>query len=451
MRRVLRWMLALPVALAALLCAALWLWNLRDEPLDLGARRALARDHAGVPPADNLYYPLLALARRDVTDPVAAGLAILSQADQAHARRSAAGRMQDAPSPGEQQVVVGRRELACGMAPGCLERIATSRAELEQLVRDNRWLLDRYGALAAFQRVEYPRPLTPDAPLPPWSAFAMGKRLLLTSIALEFAGGHVDAAVARLRADALRARGWLAAPQLTLIDKMILAASYRETLEVAGELLRARPLSPPQYAAIADLAAPLGDAELSLATVFEREYEMTASVYRTLAAPENADQFYALDGGRSPVDALKGRIVRHFFQPNATLNHAWRRLQSPLRQAPAACRTLREEPGVAPAPAWYEWAYNPVGRMLEQLAVTAHAPYAGRLCDLLALQRLVRLQVLVRADGLTGANAADRVRGAGPDLSDPTTGRPFRWEDAPSRVRYDFASEQFHPLDPWLL
>ena len=195
--------------------------------------------------------------------------------------------------------------------------------------------MDRYDSVAGYTRLQNPVQLTVNSPIASWTPFILGKRLFLTDIALQVGVGHVDQAVARLGPDIAFTRRLLAQPDILLIDKMILAASLLDSLEMVSDLVRTQPLSDSQYAQLSMVLAPLTDDERSLAGPLTREFDAFAAMIRDLKNPTNAPGLVS----SSPSDGsvVAGELSLHFIKYNPTLNAQWRVLTEKIALSRGGC------------------------------------------------------------------------------------------------------------------
>jgi len=416
--------------------------------------RALANPHADVPPPANLFYALIAFDVREAPIPADSGRAMVARYVQAR-RDPAAARYDWNSDPAYPRApFVGDRLGLCSpdaARAACLERAVARPDVLTALIEANRWLLERYERLQPYRRLEYPLAAAFDAPLPAWQDFMTGKHLLLSQIALQVVHGQTDVATRRLRDEALFTRRLLAESDITLIDKMVLAVAFRQDLLLAGEILRAEPRSRASAQAIAELAAPLTDAERSLAGPFGREFEIVVSVLKPMADPGRAKKFVSLDGDRDRWAGLAGRATHYFYQPNATLNLAWRQTLAMQAAAGRPCRQQvpRQSSADPVRSDTILEAYNPVGRILLAQSTFAYEAYAHRLCELSKLQRLVALHAQIRAAGIPDDRVTAFVAAGGAAYDDPFTGQPFRFDAARRAFDVRFEDKGFAGIGPW--
>ena len=153
-----------------------------------------------------------------------------------------------------------------------------------------------------------------------------------------------------------------------------------------------------------------------------------------------------------PRTGLSDRLGQRLFHLNATLNEAWAQSQrkAALADRPCSART----PVPASSPGILSYAYNPVGKILLHLGADAGQSYIARLCDTLAMQRIVALQAAVHAARLAdpALDVADYISRSAPELADPYTGRPFRYlAGGRGAVSYEASDDRNRALLPWTL
>ena len=456
MRKALMLVLGVPLAMLLVVALFLVLRNVRDERLGPAVARVLANAHADVPPEENLYFELLAFDVREAPAPADVGRAMVRRYLEARPGASQSGHEWNLDPAVHRSPFAGDRLDLCSPDPAnapCLERAAGHAAELSALLDANRWLLERYKRVARYGRLEYPVPLAPWSPLPEWRAFMTGKQLLLTEIALGASAGHADAMASRLRDDARFTRRLLAAQDITLIDKMVLGGAYRQDLQLAGELVRLRTLTQVGQEAIAELAAPVTEAERSLTGPYAREFEVVRAVLAPLADPSKAAQFLEAAPARHHGAGVLGRVARFFYHPNATLNLAWSQTLSLQEAAGQPCEKQARRSSSADAPAQPSplETYNPIGRRLVANSLWAYRTYSHRLCELVKLQRLVALHLAIRARAIPDERIPAFILAGGEAYRDPLSGDPFRFDAEHRAFDVHFEDRGFAGLGPWPL
>src|SRR5208282_1568199 len=376
--------------------------NVFDAPLDPQVRAVLERRYDTVAPAENLFYALLALNSRDAGDINAQGQRLYSE----YLRQSAAHAADrtfrfDYEGTLARQPFEGNQQLLCGSAKpqeDCLERARGTATELEQLLASNRLLLDRYGSLQRYRHLQDPVHLAVNSLIVQWQPFRAAKRLWLTDVALQIDAGNRDAAIDALREEIAFTRRMLAEPDLILIDKMMLAASLRDSLRLISVFVR-------EFTGFADFAQSYGD-------------------------PEHP----AFSPG------LAGSLQSRFFKYHATLNLKWSTVDETIAQSRGSCEKLpREEPtsGVRAKLPFYDYVYNPIGKILVVMSASSGLDFLETFCDLEGMRRIVALQAMLRARQVPDEEVAEFLRQAGPAFGNPYTGLPMQWNAAGHALSFE--------------
>ena len=99
-------------------------------------------------------------------------------------------------------------------------------------------------------------------------------------------------------------------------------------------------------------------------------------------------------------------------------------------------------------PSWYEYFYNPVGRVLQGMGggIGLQLTHLGRACNLLALQRMVGLQRELHRRGVTRNNAADQVRALAEQYPDPNSGKAYLYDAEDHVLEFRCIGPQAEPM-----
>jgi hypothetical protein len=440
---------------AAIAMAAWYLINIPDRPLDPGISDALQRRHDAVPPRDNLFFALLAFDSTKADDINQQGQAIYA----AYLTRRAADPRSavtfDNAVPIVRQAFVGDRAALCG-AQGkpedCVERATANPDKLRRLINDNRLFLDRYDGVAGYTRLQNPVQLTLNSPLASWSPFISGKRLFLTDLVLQVRAGHVDQAIAQLGPDVVFTRRLLGQPDILLIDKMILAASLIDSLEVLSDLVRTQPLSDDQYARLSTVLAPLTDDERSLVGPLTREFDSFAALIKDLKNPKNAPGLVSSSPAAGAVAA--GELASHFIKYNATLNAQWRVLTENIALSRDGCtHFLSGEAALKNRGAASQGSvlYNPIGNTLSGIAAPMGIEYMHSMCDLDGMIRIVALELQARLQHVNNEQLAQFALSGAARYGNPFTGQPMHIDAARMTIDFQPLARRDQGFFPWPL
>ncbi|MGQ0528852.1 MAG: hypothetical protein ACT4PG_03355 [Panacagrimonas sp.] len=405
--------------------AAWLLYNWWDQPLDPAARALLEQAPEALPAADNLFLALLAFPIEGDEPAHERGMAALA----AYERLRAAGTPPQSYADALDRLSARFDEE--GIAPcnggnreGAYECMARSRAQrpaLEALFVQVTPLVLRYRELDRYSRYADPRVLMPDTPMADASTLRIAL-LHLSGLTFAIDDGSLDSALKGLLQSASTWRQVLRARDAALVDKMLASRALAAHTLFASELLRSdQPLQAPHYAVLESLLLPLSDAERSLSGSLAQEFRVQSRLWAELARPESAIV-------RKDFPGIPAWGYRLLFKQNDNINRSYRDLQALLAIEQQGCATIttqaRQLPTQDDSPdmPWYDYIYNPLGRTLQAISTPSYLDYFGRQCNLLALQRMVGLQLELRRQG-TGVEGI----GSGRYL-DPNTGKPFVYD-----------------------
>jgi hypothetical protein len=96
-------------------------------------------------------------------------------------------------------------------------------------------------------------------------------------------------------------------------------------------------------------------------------------------------------------------------------------------------------------------AYNPIGSIFEHTARHYGLEQIGQLCDLLAIQRIVALQIDAYARGVTGEQIEGFIATPRPEYADPYTDQPFAWIGATHSLSFMPTADRVQAMLPWPL
>ncbi|HEY1900249.1 MAG TPA: hypothetical protein VGG49_10675 [Steroidobacteraceae bacterium] len=443
------------VLLLAIALAAWYLINIPDRPLDSGITNALQRHHDAVPRQDNLFFALLAFDSTNAENINQQGRAIYAGYLAHRTADAKFGVTFDNAVPVVRQAFAGNRASLCGgrgRPEDCIERAIAYPEDLRRLITDNRLFLDRYNGVAGYTRLQNPVQLTENSPIASWSPFILGKRLFLTDIALQVDAGHIQQAVARLGPDIAFTRRLLAQQDILLIDKMILAASLLDSLEMVSDLVRTQPLSDGQYAQLSTVLPPLTDGERSLVGPLRREFDAFAAMIGDLRNPKNARELVSSTPSGGSV--AMGGLSFHFIKYNSTLNAQWRVLTEKIALSRGGCTKF-----LSGATAFKSHAavslggvlYNPIGNILSGIAAPTGIEYMHAMCDLDGMIRIVELELQARLQHVNDEQLAQFAWNGGARYANPFTGQPMHVDVARKTIDFEPLAQRDRFFFPWPL
>jgi hypothetical protein len=249
----------------------------------------------------------------------------------------------------------------------------------------------------------------------------------LVELALDVNQGKDQEAIRLLQADATATRQWLRQPDLLLLEKLIFAASYRQTLLFVSDLVRTSKLTAAEYQTLTEIVAPLSADERALGGVFAREFTAVPALFQKEQAP-------------------------HFLKPNATINLFWERVEANRVASEASCREFPERAAAVPQAhplAWLSYAYNPVGKTLFNIAAPRADRYIMAMCDLQGMQDIVALQIAIQSEHIPDSDLETYVQHAA--QRNPYTGAPFTWDPTKRTLGFEPVTERDLKFIPWSL
>lgn len=452
------------------LIAAVFAINAFDESLKPEAAAALRWPEPTANDADNGYFVLVGLSAPAGQDAHAWGRRWVEAMNRAGTRtevEAAERSLATAPLKfaGSSAVLCDfRSEQAC--APQ-----ANKHAEaIGKLSADNAELLRRYAALRHYSQViDTYRPQSLAHPIIGLAIYNNAQRLVLSQLLADADRDAGGPALTALAADIDMQRRLLAGA-ISLIVKMTANAALARDYLALAELVRRHPaLAGNQADTMKKILAPLDKAELALAPAMMSEFRgMAASLDDPAIADPASYQLIQVLGDASAVapgggaadavfvpattptierplprllkasalDALLNPVLKGtiavLLQKNATRNDQYATLHAfaALDDVPASALaeaerslSVQQDRGVT-----WTWLYNPVGKLIQSVAVPNFADYKRRLLDLEGLRRLIVLQTQIAAGAIADADIPAFLARTDAALADPYTGKPMGWD-----------------------
>lgn len=434
-----------------------WLMhNMLERPLDDEATALLAAPPIAVPDTENLFLAMAAL-------PIAGGEPAHERGAAAVAAYRRAVERKKTPLPKTLAEALGResaefeedevRLCSTGVREGAYECLRTSyeqRPRIEALARRYQPLLARYDELFDYPRFANPLASSPDDPLIGATALKLSQ-FGLSGLALSVRDGAVNQALASLEASADLWRRVLVSPTLTVIDKMLASRALAAHTLFASELIRSVAVDTAGLSVLERVVRPLNDDERSMAAALANEFRLESALWSQLADPDSAA--VRADLGQTP--SWWYRIV---FRTNDTIARSWRDLERVLALEKAGCPAVKTrllEIDARPSAqgmglAWHDWFYNPIGRILHASVdgERIKLQWIARQCNLLALQRMVGLQLELQRTGVLAEHREAAVQSLAARFTDPTTGGPFSYDPEAQTLGFDIIGEREPYLSP---
>ena len=265
------------------------------------------------------------------------------------------------------------------------------------------------------------------APLPPVRALMDTHRLWLARLGLEYDPADPAPTAARLGADLELARRMLTGAQ-TMLGKMVAAAMFASDLALYAELAG----STEHLDAFGDLA-PLGQESIDLGACVAGEFRLAHSSIESL----EAGQGDLLGGDPGAV----GRLPTAMFKPNRATNLLYRHFVVQAVHAglpaPEYARVQRQTGGATVEPGWLDYALDPIGTILFDVARSDLSRYYFRLHDLGGMVTLVNARLALLRDGVPPGETAAYLEAHAERLHGPYDMRPLGHDPGERLVYFD--------------
>ena len=302
--------------------------------------------------------------------------------------------------------------------PSFWHRAASHRDEIRRLSADNRELLRRYAALQLDTGYTVTARLGAPLSILAWPVAA--RCVFLANLALEAQRGGVEAASAALTGLSADMAIWrhVRDGDGTLMASMMALAWLREDYLLMADLVADRNTVLPS-SDVVDRMLAAGDRDWDISNAFAAEFRFQSAFTRRTIA-------------ESPRKSWSDALGLHFFKVQATINleaTTMSELQTLARTPPARFEesmkrfdAAHPNPSLARSP-----VYNPIGKILAQIAAPAYTSYVIQSHELAANERMCALAWQIRRQQIKAENIPAFMR-AHPELAtDPNDGHVFVW------------------------
>lgn len=327
---------------------------------------------------------------------------------------------------------------------GCLDRYRAKTPDIDQWVRENRILLDRYRALYGyphFRETIKPRFGTPIFTNP--SAVA---GLIRAQHAIRALHGDISGALGGLREDIVFWRHVLSESH-SFTNKLLAVALIRSNAQLISEIVVNLPTDRRAITLASEAIRPLTDQERDLSRVFRHEFGSGQHFFTALPSEHNAGCVIL----ESIADCAALKLTNTLlFKQNATINlyfeylkmlAAASRLSAPLFLKWASEQRASVRTGVAWPWSW-DLGYNPSGKILSTMLNLAHNGHIGRIHNLDGFLRLVSLQIAIKQAAIRDADIPEFLGRARPELHNPYTGEPMQWDNQNRTLYFNGMNEK---------
>jgi hypothetical protein len=439
-KKVIKWVaitLAAAVLLPVLLLVAI---NLFDEDLDPKAAAYGEPRAASVPATENAYFALIALNASDGADSMA-----YARAWQGEVKAAAVEKRKEKLPDSKR----AKRPALCEPrdAP-CLSQWREKSDEIAQQLEAYKEDLARYDTLIGYKRYEEILDYAPraDSTMAPYLQVASAQRAYLLRTAMDAEAGRLEEAVAALVKDFAFQRMLLGSSR-TLIGKMVAIANFWRDMQFVNELMQVRTSEiTPFLPQLRQALGALEPGKLKLGSTMETEFQLPKAAFQDLREGLVSQGLISgmVEGG-SASGKMWDVVGLFFFKRNASLNRSFRYYSGMGGVMDAPADKLDEQqfafkaaqPPVGPQ---WNWVYNPVGKILVDVAAPSFQEYAWRVHDLDALSRLLALRIDILTAGVSAEQAAEFIAKSDASLHNPYTRKPMNWDADKKRIYFEPSS-----------
>lgn len=392
--------------------------NLQPEVADF-----LKVPAASVPDTENVYFDQLGFTAPPGVDIHDFGVAkyrkAMDEASKNRTRNIQANPPKDADSG---QISFKGKELP---KDNFYRFVTGQSAALDQFARDNAELLTRYNSLRRYKHIEEPggNGLYQDVPIPSLLPIRSTQSLALLLAVRSAQRGQPDEALSEIADDMAYWRRMLRQSH-TLIGKMVALACIQKDYQVLSELIAHHDLSGRQRDRLRALLPPwkADDANFGEASRYEALY-VIESLFASLPKQGVLDRLLIKKNiTRNTIARFNMENMRISKLPAEEFYHT---LTSQKKDR-------KEEARLHP-----DFLYNPVGAIINAIAVPQSATYISRFHDLEAKRRMVLIHLMAREQGVGHDGMAKFLDESGKEYSNPYTGRPMQWNAAKKTIEMD--------------
>lgn len=438
-------------AIPVVLYLALVLSNLRDDDLDPGAAKLLARVPDQIPIAENGYFAWVGVGGPATVPPEAWGKRWVEESLAADKKAAGFGTSTPLAIESERRKCeLDAKLLPCNKPETCFAEVAAKPEFARATLAKGAVTLARCDV--AIGRPAYQEPWRPDFSVGSYFPVSpvFWRQLSATRFALAVTEKRHDEALNQLGKEmAFHTRQMRGA--VSLVEKLLATAYLRNDYLLLNQYLLLYPEAAKQRAEeISRMLAPLPPEAVDLSAAMETEWLQVARLFPAVQSDITAAMWGSSTEerqGSTLGDRIWNAIASPLFLPTATTNEL-HRLRRPLfvvdsqsgsayRQALADVkqqqRSLSEHYGFS--------LRNPIGHVLVLVGASDMTGYFARRDDLLAVHEVVALQLHLLRQGVSETNAVGRAIAAA-GLVHPFTGAAPAWDAASRTLIYPTLPER---------
>jgi len=446
--RVIRWLAASVIAVFVLLVAS---WNLTpDEALSPEIENLIAL--APPPPAEgNAFFMIWGFEASPELDPVAVGAQIVATHDRllAAEKRLDKFKIDDFMGlnrPKMPKVNVRHCFLRIQFAPEeqCLNSYERKSEEIAKEAEERKVYLERYRKLRQYK--DFGNAISQassESPVPTWGLLLRMSDLVDASIVYRMSVQATQReALQELSEEVESWRRYLGGNDW-LMTQMVADATLMRKYRLAGELMIRYPEVVSSHRdLVRRITAPLTIDQANTAQSIKAEARATIGeldqISRTGTLSSHSFFYEGL-----PDAPLRLALAVGGYKPTSTLNRILRGFKPIVDRAALTPKQMIESR--AQLDADFERAtkldlgalsYNLAGRALVAGLYSNYVDYAYRLADLVAFSRIIELQRQMIEAGVPKDQIGNFIAKSQPNVFDPYTEQPMKWDASMSRISY---------------
>ncbi len=327
--------------------------------------------------------------------------------------------------------------------------LAKQPAEVDALLASNHEIMERYRSLRNYRNNDEPVFLGVDMPLPSYKLIFEAQRLEQLRLMRNSNPAEV---LNFVREDLAFWRNY-ATHNKTLIGKVIAYKGISRNYYFISEYAAAMPLYEAKFRIVTEeLLMPIPNTELSLASAIVAEIIYFHSI---LSKGLNMGGV-----GGAEASPVKNWPVL-FVKQRMTLNTIYDRFTSyiklselPLSEFTQQYRKEFRKIEQLNSEKKFDisqlnWV-NPVGQILANLSLSESLKYTALPHNLEGSRRLALLKLLISRQKISDSDIPASLAKAGPELSDPFTGKPMSWDSKDRKLFYKDIGEASKTVDMFL-
>ncbi|MFZ6733099.1 hypothetical protein ACO0LG_14330 [Undibacterium sp. Ji42W] len=454
-----RWALKIVLAILSIILLLIITFaaiNWKDEALTPEAQVFLRDQQYQVPDAQNGFYIMEAMRAPLGSDLLKTGIENVKAEHALYQKDKAAYESLPHPQFKGEYVSFSWNNNRCEKTiQNCVKLDLAKRVELSPQIAANQVLTERYTLMRTMGN--YEEHLIPSfaARIPAYISVTHAIDLLLTQASFDIADGKADTGLQLLESNNAYLR-LILKNSSSLISKMVLQAAIRKQARTVSELVVVYPALLEQYAErISSLVRPMAEEEKTLKRAFLYEARVQANFSQNLLA-----SFALIKDNPGNAPWPLNLLGEQTFQPNATSNMAAKNgsliiaaAENPSVDASYTKNrliSLHQELSGNGISYYLNSAYNPVGKILMQIAVPDDArigSYIDKSRDTDAYLRLVSLQVDILRKKIANADRPAYLASAPPALRNPYDGSAMSWDGKTGQLKFTGYENSGNNLD----